>query len=160
MLLQRESVLIKELSKDRHPNRRYTFSTRIWFPWNYVVIKQTGNLQQNIATVVMTSSAPAPDESLLKKAQVQFIPLIYLLHPFSGNKLMKIPAPDEINIYWKCANTIITSDEFAVETTVTIYLLYLHLSLVRNDETTCKLHLSGHHLAELFTYQGTCSGTN
>ncbi|XP_056019360.1 uncharacterized protein LOC125672084 isoform X3 [Ostrea edulis] len=47
---EREAVLVKELSKVRIPNKRYTFSTRIWLPKNYIVTKIEGTRQTVIPT--------------------------------------------------------------------------------------------------------------
>ncbi|KAK3091951.1 hypothetical protein FSP39_023952 [Pinctada imbricata] len=49
---ERETILIKELSKVRIPNRRYTFSTHIWLPRNYIVTKTTGSKKEVIPTVI------------------------------------------------------------------------------------------------------------
>uniref|UniRef100_A0A8W8HZT2 Uncharacterized protein n=1 Tax=Magallana gigas TaxID=29159 RepID=A0A8W8HZT2_MAGGI len=55
---EREAVLVKELSKVRIPNRRYTFSTRIWLPKNYIVTKDEGRRQTVIPTKVIRTEPP------------------------------------------------------------------------------------------------------
>ncbi|XP_052685923.1 uncharacterized protein LOC128165435 isoform X5 [Crassostrea angulata] len=55
---EREAVLVKELSKVRIPNRRYTFSTRIWLPKNYIVTKIEGTRRTVIQTKVIRTEPP------------------------------------------------------------------------------------------------------
>ncbi|XP_022314520.2 uncharacterized protein LOC111119021 isoform X2 [Crassostrea virginica] len=50
---EREAVLVKELGKVRIPNKRYTFSTRIWMPKNYIVTKVEGTKQTVIPTKIV-----------------------------------------------------------------------------------------------------------
>ncbi|KAJ8317953.1 hypothetical protein KUTeg_003044 [Tegillarca granosa] len=49
---ERESVLLKELVTIKIPRRRFTFSTRIWMPRNYIITKIHGNRRENIPTVI------------------------------------------------------------------------------------------------------------
>ena len=46
-------MLVKELGKVRIPNKRYTFSTRIWMPKNYIVTKVEGTKQTVIPTKIV-----------------------------------------------------------------------------------------------------------
>ncbi|XP_062594006.1 uncharacterized protein LOC134255480 isoform X1 [Saccostrea cucullata] len=55
---EREAVLVKELSKVRIPNRRYTFSTRIWLPKNYIVSKMEGTKRTVIPTKIVKTKPP------------------------------------------------------------------------------------------------------
>lgn len=64
--LQREAVLVKELSKVRIPNRRYTFSTRIWLPKNYIVTKDEGRRQTVIPTKVIHTEPPPGKRPVVK----------------------------------------------------------------------------------------------
>lgn len=65
--LQREAVLVKELSKVRIPNRRYTFSTRIWLPKNYIVTKDEGRRQTVIPTKVIRTEPPPGKRPVVKQ---------------------------------------------------------------------------------------------
>jgi len=68
---QREPVLLKELSKVKHPDRVFYFTCQIWFPQRWVVTRHFYGEDEDIPTVLtdtpinQTADAghvPGPDE--------------------------------------------------------------------------------------------------
>ncbi|ESO83920.1 hypothetical protein LOTGIDRAFT_108137 [Lottia gigantea] len=69
---ERESVLKKELSKVKQPNRQYTFNSKIWFPSNYIIKRYYRGESVVIPTVFKeTSISSAAEKDIVPRYDLE-----------------------------------------------------------------------------------------
>lgn len=57
--IQREHILRKELGRVKVPTQVFTFSTKIWFPQHWMIVRQTRGDTEVMPTIIKDGAAPA-----------------------------------------------------------------------------------------------------